>query len=69
MIFYFTKLTLERYKLKLPHEMAPPTNQIVESLMAKERGNELLEWGEKYSISTVENAYSLRILRANSHCS
>ncbi len=47
MIFYLTKLTLERYKLKLPHEMAPPTNQIVESLMAKERGNELLEWGGK----------------------
>ncbi len=47
MIFYLTKLTLERYKLKLPHEMAPPTNQIVESLMAKERGNELMEWGGK----------------------
>lgn len=27
--------------------MTPPTNQIVESLMAKERGNELLEWGGK----------------------
>lgn len=47
MILYFTKLTLERYKLKLPHEMTPPTNQIIESLMAKERGNELLEWGGK----------------------
>lgn len=47
MILYFTKLTLERYKLKLPHEMTPPTNQIIEGLIAKERGNELLEWGGK----------------------
>lgn len=47
MIFYVTKQTFERYKLKMPEEMSFPMNEIAKSTIARESGNRLLEWGGK----------------------
>lgn len=47
MIIYATKQTFERYKLKLPSELMPSTRLIAQSVIEKEDGDRLLEWGAK----------------------
>ena len=47
MIIYATKQTMERYKLKLPEELTPPTDQLVQRIIEKEGGDRLQEWGAK----------------------
>lgn len=47
MIIYATKQTFERYKLKLPSELSSPINLIAQSVIQKESGDKLLEWGAK----------------------
>lgn len=47
MIFYVTKQTFERYKLKMPEDMHFPANEIAKSVVLREGGNRLLEWGGK----------------------
>lgn len=47
MIFYVTKQTFERYKLKMPEDMHFPANEIAKSVILREGGNRLLEWGGK----------------------
>lgn len=36
MIIYATKQTFERYKLKLPAELTPPLNMIVQTVIEEE---------------------------------
>lgn len=47
MIIYMTKQTFERYKLKYPEELSSPINLISQTVIKKERGDKLLEWGAK----------------------
>ncbi len=48
MIIYATKKTMERFKLKLPEDMSDRTlGTIARSVIEKERGDGLLEWGAK----------------------
>ena len=47
MIFYVTKQTFERYKLKMPEDLSFPMNEIAKATLKKESGNRLLEWGGK----------------------
>lgn len=47
MIIYATKLTFERYKIKLPHELRPPMDQIVKAVIEEEQGTLIHEWGAK----------------------
>lgn len=48
MIIYATKQTFERYsKLKLPQDLTPPMNMIAQSIIEKESGDRLVEWGAK----------------------
>ena len=48
MIIYATKQTFERYsKLKLPQDLTPPINMIAQSIIEKESGDRLVEWGAK----------------------
>lgn len=48
MIIYATKQTIERYKLKMPHEFADPVMRpLVQAVYEKEQGDLLLEWGAK----------------------
>ena len=48
MIIYATKQTFERYsKLKLPQDLTPPMNVIAQSIIEKERGDSIVEWGAK----------------------
>lgn len=48
MIFYATKQTMERYKLKAPEEFSDPVMRgIVQTVYERERGDCLLEWGAK----------------------
>lgn len=47
MIFYVTKQTFERYKLKMPEDLKFPMNEIAKATITKESGNRLLEWGGK----------------------
>ncbi len=47
MIIYPTKLTFERYKIKLPNELKPPMKQIVEAVLEDEKGTLVHEWGAK----------------------
>ena len=48
MIIYATKQTIERYsKLKLPQDLTPPINMIAQSIIEKESGDRLVEWGAK----------------------
>lgn len=47
MIIYATKQTIDRYKLKLPAELTPPLNKIVQEVIKKESRDRLLEWGAK----------------------
>lgn len=47
MIIYATQQTFERYKLKYPKELTPPTCQIVKTVLENESGDKILEWGAK----------------------
>ncbi|MCD7796788.1 MAG: hypothetical protein LUG95_04030 [Clostridiales bacterium] len=48
MIIYATKKTIETYKLKMPEEFIDPTvRSLVQSIIEKEQGNRLFEWGAK----------------------
>lgn len=47
MIIYATKQTFERYKIKLPEELTLPINKIAQTVIEKESGDKLLEWGAK----------------------
>lgn len=47
MIFYVTKQTFERYKLKMPEDLSFPMNEVAKATIARESGNKLLEWGGK----------------------
>ena len=47
MIFYATKETLERYKLKTPDQMSKPMQPFVKAIIEREQGNSIYEWGCK----------------------
>lgn len=47
MIFYATRETRERYRLKTPDEMQLELGQMVRQLASKERGSRVYEWGCK----------------------
>ena len=47
MIFYATKETLERYRLKLPDQFSEPMRPYIKAIIEKERGNSIYEWGCK----------------------
>lgn len=47
MIFYATRQTLERYKLKTPDEMSENVNPFAKVIIEKEQGDPLYEWGCK----------------------
>ena len=48
MIFYVTKETFERYKLKMPHDMQSTKQaSVAQGVIDKEAGDRFLEWGGK----------------------
>ncbi|WP_029758458.1 DUF6933 domain-containing protein [Fusobacterium nucleatum] len=47
MILYLTKETIETYKVKMPYEMRRFHKKLANSLIEKEKGNRILEWGGK----------------------
>lgn len=47
MIYYATQETMDRYKLKRPHEMSPGIKELCEQIIEKKQGNSLYEWGVK----------------------
>lgn len=47
MIFYATKETMQRYKLKAPEELNSEMAPYAQAIINKEKGNRLYEWGCK----------------------
>ncbi len=47
MIFYATKETMQRYKLKTPEEMEPDVLPLAQAVRQKEAGQRIYEWGCK----------------------
>lgn len=47
MIIYATKKTIEDYRVKMPDELVYPVNVIAKSVIEREAGDALLEWGCK----------------------
>ena len=47
MIIYATRNTIKQYKVKMPEELRYPVNVIAKSMLEKEAGDSLLEWGCK----------------------
>ena len=47
MIYYATKETLQRYKLKTPEQFESEMAPFVRAVVNRERGNRLFEWGCK----------------------
>lgn len=47
MIFYATKETMQRYKLKTPDQLKSEVAPYAQAIILKERGNRLYEWGCK----------------------
>ena len=47
MIYYATKETLQRYKLKTPEQFESEMAPFVRTVVDRERGNRLFEWGCK----------------------
>ena len=45
MIYYATKETLQRYKLKTPEQFESEMAPFVRAVVNRERGNRLFEWG------------------------
>ena len=47
MLIYVTKETFDKYKLKLPKDLKPPLDELAQTVMEKETGDRLCEWGGK----------------------
>lgn len=47
MIIYVTKETFDKYKLNLPKDLKPPFDELARTVMEKEAGDRLCEWGGK----------------------
>ena len=47
MIIYVTKQTFDRYKLKMPECLTPPMDKLAQTVIEKEGGDTLCEWGGK----------------------
>ena len=47
MIYYATKETLQRYKLKTPEQFESEMAPFVRAVVNRERGNRLFEWGSR----------------------
>ena len=47
MIYYATKETIQRYKLKTPEQLRPEIAPLVQTVVQRERGNRIYEWGCK----------------------
>ena len=47
MIIYVTKETFDKYKLKLPKDLKPPLDELARTVIEKEAGDRLCEWGGK----------------------
>lgn len=47
MIIYLTKQTAERYKIKMPDELSSPLKELVHTVIEREHGSKLFEWGAK----------------------
>lgn len=47
MIIYVTKETFDKYKLKRPEDLKPPLDELARTVMEKEAGDRLCEWGGK----------------------
>ena len=47
MIYYATKETMQRYKLKTPEQLRPEIALIAQAVIQRERGNRIYEWGCK----------------------
>lgn len=47
MIIYVTKETFDKYKLKLPKDLKPPMDELARTVIEKEAGDRLCEWGGK----------------------
>lgn len=47
MIFYATKQTMDRYKLKPPEQLDTETAVFAQAIAKRERGNRMFEWGCK----------------------
>lgn len=47
MIIYATKETFDKYKLKRSEELKPPLDELVRTIIERETGDRLCEWGGK----------------------
>ena len=47
MIYYATKETMQRYKLKAPEQMRPEIAPVAQVVIQRERGSRIYEWGCK----------------------
>lgn len=47
MIIYVTKETAKRYNLKMPEEATPPIKELVDSVIERQSGDRMYEWGAK----------------------
>lgn len=47
MIYYATKETMQRYKLKVPQDLDPSISPLVQMIREKEDGQRIYEWGCK----------------------
>lgn len=45
MIYYATKETIQRYKLKIPEQFQPENAPLVQAVAQQERGARMYEWG------------------------
>ena len=45
MIYYATKETMLRYKLKTPEQLSPEISPMAQAVVQRERGNRIYEWG------------------------
>lgn len=65
MIFYVTKQTFERYKLKMPEDLSFPMNEIAKATLKKKV--EIVFWSGAVNcfILIKENAFSLLTSQAN----
>lgn len=48
MIIYSTRETIKQFDIKMPNELRYPSNEAALAVIAREGGDELLEWGTKY---------------------
>lgn len=48
MIIYSTRETIKQFDIKMPNELRYPSNEAALAVIAREGGDELLEWGAKY---------------------